>query len=217
MVDAALNIAAEQVVEHSAYGALLERDGNRGPSAAPQNLYLTADTDERDERDVWVAVAVATDEQWLALRDALGRPDWAMDPALESATGRRQQHDAIDDHLSSWCAERSADEIVDHLWAVDVPVAKVMQPHEQASLPQLQFRRFFEEVDRPVTGIARHSTVPFRFSRGPHRFHRRPAPLLGEHTEEELRGIGVSDDEMAELRDLGVIGMVPDAARPSTS
>ena len=41
MVDAALNVAAEQIVEHSAYGALLERDGNRGPTAAPQNLYLT--------------------------------------------------------------------------------------------------------------------------------------------------------------------------------
>ena len=46
MVDAALNVAAEQIVEHSAYGALLERDGNRGPTAAPQNLYLTADADD---------------------------------------------------------------------------------------------------------------------------------------------------------------------------
>ena len=47
MVDAALSVAAEQVVEHSAYGALLERDGNRGPTAAPQNLYLTADMRRR--------------------------------------------------------------------------------------------------------------------------------------------------------------------------
>lgn len=217
MVDAALNVAAEQIVEHSAYGALLGRDGNRGPTAAPQNLYRTADTDEQGERDAWVALAVVTDDQWLALREALGRPAWAMDPALATATGRRQQHDAIDRHLSSWCEERSGDEIVDCLWGASVPVAKVMQPHEQATLPQLQFRRFFEEVDRPLTGTARHSTVPFRFSRGPDRFHRRPAPLLGEHTDEVLRDLGVSDDEMAELRDLGVIGRVPDAARPSRS
>ena len=45
MVDAALNVAAEQVIEHSAYGALLERTGNRGPMAAPQNLYLAAAPD----------------------------------------------------------------------------------------------------------------------------------------------------------------------------
>ena len=217
MVDAALNVAAEQIVEHSAYGALLGRDGNRGPTAAPQNLYLTADTDEQGERDAWVAIAVATDDQWLALREALGRPAWAMDPALATAAGRREHHDAIDDHLSSWCGERSGDEIVDCLWGADVPVAKVMQPHEQATLPQLQFRGFFEEVDRPLTGTARHSTVPFRFSRGPDRFHRDPAPLLGEHTDEVLRDLGVSDDELAELRDLGVIGTVPDAARPSRS
>ena len=79
MVDAALNVAAEQIVEHSAYGALLERDGNRGPTAAPQNLYRTADTDDAGDRDAWVAIAVATDDQWVALREAIGRPDWAMD------------------------------------------------------------------------------------------------------------------------------------------
>ena len=217
MVDAALNVAAEQIVEHSAYGALLGRDGNRGPTAAPQNLYLCADIDDDGERDAWVAIAVATDDQWVALRDALGQPAWAMDPALVTATGRRHSHDAIDAHLSSWCGERSSDEIVACLWSADVPVAKVMQPHDQASLPQLQFRRFFEEVDRPVTGSARHSTVPFRFSRGPERFHRHPAPLLGEHTDEVLRDLGMSEAEVAELKELGVTGTVPDAARPSTS
>ncbi len=68
MVDAALNVAAEQIVEHSAYGALLERDGNRGPAAAPQNLYRTADADEPGERDAWVAIAVADDDQWARPR-----------------------------------------------------------------------------------------------------------------------------------------------------
>ena len=87
MVDAALNIAAEQIVEHSAYGALLTRDGNRGPVAAPQNLYLSADADDAGERDSWVAIAVATDEQWAALRDALGQPAWAMDDGLLQVDG----------------------------------------------------------------------------------------------------------------------------------
>ncbi len=211
MVDAALGVAAEQVVEHSAYGALLERDGNRGPTAAPQNLYLTADADESGERDSWVAIAVATDEQWLALRDALGGPAWAMDPELETAGGRRRHHDAVDRELSSWCGARSGDEVVERLWPAGVPVAKVLQPHDQASIPQLQARGFFEEVDRAVSGPARHSTMPFRLSRGPERFHRRPAPLLGEHTDEVLREVGVSDDELVELVELGVIGRVPSA------
>src|SRR5260370_9568463 len=88
MVDAALNVAAEQVIEHSAYGALLQRDGNRGPTAAPQNLYRTNEVNEFGRRDCWVAVAVATDKQWAGLRDALGRPEWASDPALASCDRR---------------------------------------------------------------------------------------------------------------------------------
>jgi crotonobetainyl-CoA:carnitine CoA-transferase CaiB-like acyl-CoA transferase len=213
MVDAALNVAAEQVVEHSAHGALLGRDGNRGPTAAPQNLYLAADVDEAGVRDTWVAIAVASDEQWLALRGALGEPGWALEPELATESGRRRHHDAIDLHLGSWYAERPADGIVDCLWGAAVPVARVMEPHEQATLPQLQFRRFFEEVDHPVAGTARHSTQPMRFSRGPDRFHRHAAPRLGEHTDAVLRGLGVSDDELAQLREDGVIGRTPDAAK----
>ena len=88
MVDAAINVAAEQVIEYSAYGALLERDGNRGPTAAPQNLYLHAPTPTTTApATAWVAVAVATDEQWQALRDALGGPAWAIDPTLADRAG----------------------------------------------------------------------------------------------------------------------------------
>ncbi|HKV19378.1 MAG TPA: CoA transferase, partial [Mycobacterium sp.] len=53
MVDAALNVAAEQVIEHSAYGNLLQRQGNRGPAAAPQNLYRTCELDEFGRPDDW--------------------------------------------------------------------------------------------------------------------------------------------------------------------
>ncbi len=93
MVDAALNIAAEQVIEYSAYGALLERDGNRGPTAAPQNLYRTNEIDEFGREDCWVAVAVATDEQWAGLCAALERPDWATEfSTAEAATRAPRRH-----------------------------------------------------------------------------------------------------------------------------
>jgi crotonobetainyl-CoA:carnitine CoA-transferase CaiB-like acyl-CoA transferase len=115
----------------------------------------------------------------------------------------------IDEHLATWCAERTSDEIVDCLWAAGVPVAKVLQPHEQATLPQLQHRGFFEGVDHPVTGTARHSTLPMRFSRGPDRRVRTHAPLLGEHNAEVLQPLGLSDDDLAQLEVEGVIGRAP--------
>jgi crotonobetainyl-CoA:carnitine CoA-transferase CaiB-like acyl-CoA transferase len=209
MVDAALNVAGEQVIEYSAYGALLQRAGNRGPTAAPQNLYRTADVDEFGRLDSWVAIAVASDEQWAGLCEALGRPPWAMDPALSDAAGRRGQHDLIDEHLGSWCQDRSGDEIVQRLWDAGVPVAKVLQPHRQTEIPQLQFRDFFEDVGHPVNDRVAHSTVPVRFSAGPDRFHLRPAPLLGQHNHELLAEIGLSEAEIAELEVDGVIGHTP--------
>ncbi|OBK84158.1 CoA-transferase [Mycolicibacter heraklionensis] len=209
MVDAALNIAAEQVIEYSANGALLQRDGNRGPAAAPQNFYRTAGVDEFGREDCWVAVAVATDEQWASLRAALGDPAWAADPDLSDATGRRARHDLIDEQLSAWCARRSADDVVAALWDAGVPVGKVMQPHRQTELAQLAERNFFERVDHPVNGAAPHSTLPARMSQGPSRIHTRPAPLLGQHNHELLSELGLTEAEIAALAADGVIGSAP--------
>jgi crotonobetainyl-CoA:carnitine CoA-transferase CaiB-like acyl-CoA transferase len=181
MIDAALSIAAEQIVEYSENGVLLQRRGNRGPDGTVQDLYACADGD-----DSWVAVAAETDEQQAALAAVVG-----------------------DETVAGWCATRTGDEIVDALWAAGVPVAKVMQPHDQPQLEQLQFRRFFEEVEHPVTGVARHSTLPMRFSSRTAPFHTRHAPLLGEHNDEVLRGLGVSDEELRALEADGVIGRAP--------
>ena len=209
MVDAALNLAAEQVIEYSAYGAVLQRDGNRGPAAAPQNLYLSNEIDEFGRSDSWVAIAVATDEQWSRLRCALREPEWATMSGLATAEGRRTHHDLIDEHLSAWCAERTRDQIVETLWGAGVPVAKVLQPHRQTEIPQLTFRGFFESVEHPVNPTTPHSTLPFRSSRGPERVHTAPAPLLGQHNHEVLGELGLTQDEIAQLEADGVIGTSP--------
>ncbi|HET9564027.1 MAG TPA: CoA transferase, partial [Mycobacterium sp.] len=209
MVDAALNVAAEQVIEHSAYGNLLQREGNRGPTAAPQNLYRTSELDEFGRPDDWVAIAVASDEQWANLVACLGHPAWASDDELVSVAGRRRHHDEVDEHLSRWCAARTGDQIVQTLWDAGVPAAKVMQPHRVGDLPQLTHRGFYEQVGHPVNPTARHSTIPMRISPGPGRFHRTAAPLLGQHNREVLSGLGLGEDEIAELEAQGIIGGSP--------
>jgi crotonobetainyl-CoA:carnitine CoA-transferase CaiB-like acyl-CoA transferase len=206
MVDAAVNVAAEQAIEHSAYGAVLARGGNRGPCAAPQNLYQVAGPDEYGRDDCWVAIAVATDEQWVSLRGALGEPPSIADPVLATAAGRMREHDRIDAFLQEWCRARSADEVVECLWDAGVPVGKVELPHRQAELPQLAFRNFFEEVHHPVSGRSRYSTLPMRFSRGPERVHGRHAPLLGEHNAELLGELGLTPSEIGALEADGIIG-----------
>jgi len=210
MVGSALNIAAEQVIEHSAYGCLLQRTGNRSPAAAPQNLYLSADTDPHGRRDRWVAVAVCSDAQWVALRGVLGDPAWAGDERLATAAGRRSAHDEIDAELAAWCATRAAPEIAELLCAAGVPAAAVVLPHETRLNPQLQARRFFERLVHPVTGPVLHEGYPVCFSGGPDRFHRSPAPMLGQHNREILSLLlGMTYREIAALEADGVIGTRP--------
>ena len=87
LAEAALNIAAEQTIEWTANGVLLERQGNRSFAAAPQGVYACADEDS------YVVISVGTDTQWAALKEALGRPGWAEDEKLDSAKGRHAAHD----------------------------------------------------------------------------------------------------------------------------
>ena len=180
MVDAALNVAAEQVIEHSANGALLERDGNRGPAAAPQNLYRTTDIDEFGRADCWVAVAVATDEQWEALPGPR-TAGWAIDPALSTVTGSRTRHDVIDEHLAAWCEGGPAT-------TSSTPCGATVcrWPRSCNRIVRPRFRNWrpaasSKASDTPVNARTPHSTLPFTFSRGPERVHVQPAPLLGQH------------------------------------
>ena len=71
MVEGTLNAAAEQIIEFSAYGATMEREGNRSPWAAPQGLYPCRGSEQ------WLAISCESDAQWYALRLALGDPAWA--------------------------------------------------------------------------------------------------------------------------------------------
>jgi crotonobetainyl-CoA:carnitine CoA-transferase CaiB-like acyl-CoA transferase len=92
------------------------------------------------------------------------------------------------------------------LWGAGVPVGKVIQPHEQSDLEQLRHRGFFETLDHPVIGPSPYAALPFRSSRGPSRYHRRAAPLLGEHNDELLLELGLSRAEIESLEAAGIIG-----------
>jgi crotonobetainyl-CoA:carnitine CoA-transferase CaiB-like acyl-CoA transferase len=206
MLDAALCVTAEQVIEYSAHGVVLHREGNRGPLAAPQNVYRTAGLDDYGFDDCHVAIAVATDEQWAALVRVLDEPEWATDPEFTAVDGRRRHHDIIDTHLAAWCRDRTSDEVVDLLWPAGVPAGPVMQPQRQVELAPMVERGFFEELEHPVIGTSRYATLPIRFSHLDGPIHRQHAPLLGEHTFEVLTDIGLTRDEIATLAADGVVG-----------
>ena len=199
MVEAALNAAAEQVVEYGASGTVLRRDGNRGPVAAPQGVYPCAGDDR------WLALAIATDEQWRSLCSALDKSQWAHDAALAGAAGRRRHHDQIDGELAEWTSVSDADEAAALLVAAGVPACAVVPARDIVSNPQIRSRSLFEVERHGLTGDHEIPMLPFRFSRVDH-WLRSPAPTLGQHSDEVLAEIGIEPADIAKLRHAGIVG-----------
>jgi crotonobetainyl-CoA:carnitine CoA-transferase CaiB-like acyl-CoA transferase len=209
MVESALNIGAEQLLEWSAHGVLMQRDGNRSPLAAPQGLYPCADGQPGAEK--WLALSITTDAQWRSLAKALGEPAWAKKHALASFAGRRDAHDVIDERLQEWTRKRERAEIVVELRALGIVASEVADPGRLLeNNPQLRARRYFETTAHPVVGAMPLASLPFRYA-SIDRWLRTPAPTIGQDNERVLGGIlGLSSEQLSELEAEGVIGSRPE-------
>lgn len=203
MVESALNAAAEQVVEFTAYGNLISRLGNRSRDAAPQGLYQCAGTER------WLAISVATDEQWSLLKSALGEPDWANDPALDIHEGRVRAHDVIDKHLEQWAGHHDSSAAAELLVEYGVPAADLADARAGSMHPQLVARGFFESLDHPIVGRHHVPAIPFKY-RSVDKWHRSTAPTLGQDNASILRDLlGLDAASIAALTEKGVIGTRP--------
>lgn len=203
MFEAALNVAAEPVIEWTAHGLLVGREGNRSPYASPQNLYACAGVEN------WLAVSCATDEQWVALAQLMGRDDLASDPDLATLVGRRARQDELDAVISAWAADREIRSTVDLLLEAGVPAAYVRDVRMEHVHEQDTARGFVEHVDHPVVGPQPIPTLPFRYA-SVDRWVRMHAPMLGEHNEEILGGLlGHSAEELAKFEQDNIIGDWP--------
>jgi crotonobetainyl-CoA:carnitine CoA-transferase CaiB-like acyl-CoA transferase len=178
MIGGALNTAAEQVVEYTAYGHLLTSAGNASPFRE-QLVVRCAGSDQ------WVAITIPDDAAWAAIGQATGA--------------------ACGDELEAWCAGREPAEIEALGEALGIPVARVLWAHELIDLPQLIERQFFEELTHPVTGTHPYIAFPVRFSDGPHRWNRTAAPTLGADNVALLTELGYSAGAIDQLRADGVI------------
>jgi crotonobetainyl-CoA:carnitine CoA-transferase CaiB-like acyl-CoA transferase len=204
MIEVALNVTAEQMLEHQCSGELMQREGNRARHAAPQNVYACAGEEQ------WIALAVEDDDQWRALCHAVDQPAWCRDGRLATIAGRRHHHDLLDAELVAWCASRSCSDAVAALAAAGVPAAAVVLPPEVVDNEQLRARGFFEELDHPLSGRDQYAGLPYGPPDAGERWWRSHPPLLGEHNREVLQGeLGHPDDELAEWEARHVIGTRP--------
>lgn len=160
--------------------------------------------------DAWIAIAVETDAQWAALRQAMGGPAWSDDPRFATALGRWHHQDEIDVHLAQWTCGFEHRELMGLLQRGGVPAGAVLTGGELLADPQLAARGWWEhlaptEIGRPFPFV----TAPWRMSASPYK-PGPPAPLLGEHNDRVyLDLLGLSRSDYDALRSAGVISTEP--------
>ena len=194
--------APEQIaVQHGA--PVPERRGNKHEWMAPHDAYRVAGDDQ------WITIAVASDGQFAALAKALDQPALASDGRFATVAGRKENEAALDEIIAEAVKDKEAKTLERELQAVGVMACRVVEPYLLPEDEGLRHIGFFQPLDREVTGTHLFKTWPFRFS-SIDASHKRPPPLLGEHTRDVLASeLGLSPDELATLEKDQVIGSEP--------
>jgi benzylsuccinate CoA-transferase BbsF subunit len=192
------SMMGEAFLEHSMNGRVPGRRGNRHDVMAPHDCYPCAGENR------WVSIAVGSDEEWTALKGAIG------DPALEDErfagpAERWQSQDELDRIIERWTRSRDAGDLVNLLQAAGVATMRVHIEDSIADDPHVAARGFIETIEHPAVGNRRVVGAPWRFGAGGVGI-RRPAPLLGEHNDYVLGEIlELPADEIERLTAEGVV------------
>jgi benzylsuccinate CoA-transferase BbsF subunit len=174
------------------------RAGNRDRTMAPHNCYPCA------EDDRWVTIAVATEEEWRALREVIADPR-LEDERFADGYSRWLNQDELDQIIGEWTATRSPEEITQTLQAAGVAAMPANDGRSLVRDPQFNARGLMEPVDHPLSGRRLLAGPPWRFSKTPASI-RQPAPLLGQHNQYVLHDLlGMSEDEIQRLVDAEVV------------
>ena len=130
---------------------------------------------------------------------------WADDERWRTVVGRKDREDELDRLISGWTRGWDGAELMRSLQRTGVPAGMVNDCRDLFEDPQLNYRGHFQYLDHPEIGTYATDRSEFDLSRTPGRLHR-PAPLLGQHTEEVLkRFFGLSDDEYRSLSEDSVL------------
>jgi len=196
LYEAVFNCMESLLPEYSAFGAVREPAGSALPGIAPSNAYACADG--------WVLVAGNGDSIFKRLMIAIGRSDFANDPALAGNAGRVARVAEIDAAIGAFTADRTVVDVLSALNAAQVPAGRIYTARDIAEDPHYRARNMIEAVTTSdglrveVPGI-----VP-KLSATPGCISRR-APAIGEDTDSVLREIGVTPEQLSALRERGIV------------
>jgi formyl-CoA transferase len=143
------------------------------------------------------------EQNWEATCRAVGRPEWIDDPAYTTALARQTHLFEIFDEIEEWLADKTKYEAVDILRKYEVPCAPVFSMKEIAEDPDLRKSGTVVEVEQRERGTYLTVGSVIKFSEFTPEIT--GSPLLGEHTDEVLAGLGYDADTIAKLHGAGVV------------
>ena len=196
LYEAVFNCMESLLPEYSAFGEVRQAAGSALPGIAPTNAYLCADGG-------YVLVAGNGDSIFKRLMKLIGRDDLGNDPQLENNEGRVKRVVELDQAIGEWAKTLTTDKALEALDTVAVPAGRIYTVADIAQDPHYKARGNIETIQmHDGTKVEVPGVIP-KLSRTPGSI-RTLAPDIGQNTDEILRGIGLSDAQIASLKERGV-------------
>jgi formyl-CoA transferase len=181
---------------HGSFSDVVPRGGNAGGGGQPGWVLKCKGWETDPNAYIYFTIQ---GHAWEPICKALGKEEWISDPAYNTARARQDKIFDIFAVIEDWLKDKTKYEAVDILRKYDIPCAPVLTMKEIAECPSLRASGTIAEVDHKVRGKYLTVGSPIKFSDMKPEI--KASPLLGEHTDEVLAGLGYSKEQIAMLHE----------------
>jgi crotonobetainyl-CoA:carnitine CoA-transferase CaiB-like acyl-CoA transferase len=197
LLDVQVATLCNQSQNYLASGKSPGRYGNAHANIVPYQVFRASDQD--------FVIACGNDSQFVALCEAIGMADLSSEPRFARNADRVTNREALIEMLAQHFLGATADEWVRRIHPQGVPIGVINSIAQALDEPQVKARNMLVNIPHPLKADFVTVGSPIKLSGTPVEYLR-PAPMLGEHTDEVLkRQLGLDDERLAELKARGVI------------
>jgi formyl-CoA transferase len=196
LYEAVFNCMESLLPEYSAFGEVRQAAGSALPGIAPTNAYQCADGG-------YVLVAGNGDSIFKRLMTVIGRDDLGNDPQLENNDGRVKRVAELDQAIGEWAKTLSTTKALEVLDSVAVPAGRIYTVADIANDPHYKARENIQTIQMNDGSKVDVPGVIPKLSRTPGSI-KTLAPDIGQNTDEILKSIGLTDDQVASLKERGI-------------